>query len=265
MESYLNQIEIIKIAIKTGAGAIHPGYGFLSENASFARKVTKEGITWVGPSPNVISVMGDKLKAKDLAIKADVPTLPMTSKPNEAKKIGYPLLIKAAAGGGGKGMRIVHKAKELKESITSAQREAKKAILHRFVAASALGRYYAINQNKFESILSMDIAFPRNEKDWFEILPKEIDDSFEMKLYYGHLFCHVLHHNYVVKKGVDTEELTQKLLKTYEDKGAEYPAEHNVGHEYFAKPSLSSFYKKLDPTNAFNPGIGKTSKKKYWK
>ena len=145
------------------------------------------------------------------------------------------------------------------------EREAKKAILHRFVAASALGRYYAINQNKFESILSMDIAFPRNEKDWFEILPKEIDDSFEMKLYYGHLFCHVLHHNYVVKKGVDTEELTQKLLKTYEDKGAEYPAEHNVGHEYFAKPSLSSFYKKLDPTNAFNPGIGKTSKKKYWK
>ena len=145
------------------------------------------------------------------------------------------------------------------------EREAKKAILHRFVAASALGRYYAINQNKFESILSMDIAFPRNEKDWFEILPKEIDDSFEMKLYYGHLFCHVLHHNYVVKKGVDNEELTQKLLKTYEDKGAEYPAEHNVGHEYFAKPSLSSFYKKLDPTNAFNPGIGKTSKKKYWK
>ena len=111
----------------------------------------------------------------------------------------------------------------------------------------------------------MDIAFPRNEKDWFEILPKEIDDSFEMKLYYGHLFCHVLHHNYVVKKGVDTEELTQKLLKTYEDKGAEYPAEHKVGHEYFATPSLSSFYKKLDPTNAFNPGIGKTSKKKYWK
>ena len=123
---YLDGDQIINAAKITGAQAIHPGYGFLSENASFARKVTKEGITWVGPSPNVISVMGDKLKAKDLAIKADVPTLPMTSKPSEAKKIGYPLLIKAAAGGGGKGMRIVHKAKELKESITSAQREAKK-------------------------------------------------------------------------------------------------------------------------------------------
>ena len=122
---YLDSNQIIKAAKKTGAQAIHPGYGFLSENASFARKVKKEGIIWIGPSANVISVMGDKLKAKDLAIKADVPTLPMTSKPSEAKKIGYPLLIKAAAGGGGKGMRIVNKEKDLKESISSAQREAK--------------------------------------------------------------------------------------------------------------------------------------------
>ena len=122
---YLNGNQIIEAAKKTGAQAIHPGYGFLSENASFARKVKKENIIWIGPSPNVISVMGDKLKAKELAVKADVPTLPMTSKPNEAKKIGYPLLIKAAAGGGGKGMRIVDKEKDLKESIISAQREAK--------------------------------------------------------------------------------------------------------------------------------------------
>ena len=122
---YLDGDQIINAAKITGAQAIHPGYGFLSENASFARKVTKEGITWVGPSPNVISVMGDKLKAKILAEKANVPTLPMTSKPNEAKSIGYPLLIKAAAGGGGKGMRIVAKEKDLKESILSAQREAK--------------------------------------------------------------------------------------------------------------------------------------------
>ena len=122
---YLDGDQIINAAKMTGAQAIHPGYGFLSENASFARKVKKEKLIWVGPSPNVISVMGDKLKAKELAIKADVPTLPMTSKPNEAKKIGYPLLIKAAAGGGGKGMRIVNKENDLKESIVSAQREAK--------------------------------------------------------------------------------------------------------------------------------------------
>ena len=122
---YLDSKQIINAAKKSGAQAIHPGYGFLSENASFARKVKKEGIIWVGPSPHVISVMGDKLKAKELAVKANVPTLPMTSKPSEAKNIGYPLLIKAAAGGGGKGMRIVEKEKDLKESISSAQREAK--------------------------------------------------------------------------------------------------------------------------------------------
>ena len=122
---YLDVGLVIEAAKKSGAQAIHPGYGFLSENATFARKVIKEGLIWVGPSPHVISVMGDKLKAKELAIKAEVPTLPMTSDPKEAKNVGYPLLIKAAAGGGGKGMRIVVDKKDLKESIASAQREAK--------------------------------------------------------------------------------------------------------------------------------------------
>ena len=143
--------------------------------------------------------------------------------------------------------------------------EGKKAILHRFVAASALNRYHIINSSKSGGMMSMDIAFPRNEKDWFENLPPEIDDLIELKLYYGHLFCHVLHQNYIVKKGVDPEVLKRKLLKTFDARGAEYPAEHNVGHEYFAKPSLSNFYKELDPTNGFNPGIGKTSKNKNWK
>ena len=142
--------------------------------------------------------------------------------------------------------------------------EAEKALLHRFVAASAFGRYHALNEKKLGGLISLDIAFPRNEKNWFEKLPKEINDMFEMKLYYGHLFCHVLHHNYITKEGVDTEDLKQKLLKIYDDMGAEYPAEHNVGHEYIAKPTLSNFYKKLDPTNGFNPGIGRTSKLKNW-
>ena len=145
------------------------------------------------------------------------------------------------------------------------ENEAKKAILHRFVAASAVGRYHVLNKKKSGAMMSMDIAFPRNEKDWFEKLPSEIDNLLEMKLYYGHLFCHVLHQNYIVKKGVDADALKEKLLKTYDARGAEYPAEHNVGHEYFAKPTLSKFYKKLDPTNGFNPGIGRTSKLKYWK
>jgi D-lactate dehydrogenase len=143
------------------------------------------------------------------------------------------------------------------------EKEASKAILHRFVAASALSRYQAINKNS-GTIMSMDIAFPRNEIEWFEKLPPEIDNLIELKLYYGHLFCHVLHQNYVVKKGVNANELKIKLLELYNSRGAEYPAEHNVGHEYFAKSSLSNFYKKLDPTNAFNTGIGRTSKLKYW-
>ena len=145
------------------------------------------------------------------------------------------------------------------------EKEAKKALLHRFVAASAQGRFHAINQDKLGEMMTMDIALARNEKDWFEKLPADIDDLIEMKLYYGHLFCHVLHQNYIFKKGVNAEDLKQKLLDTYNAKGAEYPAEHNVGHEYYAKPSLSKFYKKLDPTNSFNPGIGRTSKRKYWK
>ena len=143
--------------------------------------------------------------------------------------------------------------------------ESKKASLHRFVSASAIGRYHILNSKNHGDMMSLDIAFPRNEKNWFEKLPKEIDELLEMKLYYGHLFCHVLHQNYIVKKGVDGDELKKKLLKIYDKRGAEYPAEHNVGPEYHAKPSLLNFYKQLDPTNRFNPGIGKTTKLKDWK
>ena len=122
---YLDTNAIINAAKQTNAEAIHPGYGFLSENAKFARKVKKEKIIWVGPSAHVISVMGDKLKAKELADKANVPTLTMTSNLKEASKIGYPLLIKAAAGGGGKGMRVVPSETSLNESLMAAKREAK--------------------------------------------------------------------------------------------------------------------------------------------
>ena len=141
-DSYLNGGEIINAAKQTGAEAIHPGYGFLSENAKFARAVQKEGLIWIGPSSRVITSMGDKLKAKDIAEKAGVPTLPMTTDPKKANTIGYPILIKAAAGGGGKGMRIVEDKKDLKEAIAGAQREAKtgfgddRVFIERYVASS---------------------------------------------------------------------------------------------------------------------------------
>ena len=143
--------------------------------------------------------------------------------------------------------------------------EGKKAMLHRYVSASAIGRYQALNKKNIGEMMSLDIAFPRNEKNWLEILPKEINDKLELKFYYGHLFCHVFHHNYILKKGVDAKKLKKELLEIYDGRGAEYPAEHNVGHEYKAMPVLVEFYKKLDPTNFFNPGIGQTSKLKNWK
>jgi len=143
--------------------------------------------------------------------------------------------------------------------------EGKKAMLHRYVSASAIGRYQALNKKNIGEMMSLDIAFPRNEKNWLEILPKDINDKLELKFYYGHLFCHVFHHNYILKKGVDAKKLKKELLEIYDKRGAEYPAEHNVGHEYKATPVLTEFYKKLDPTNFFNPGIGQTSKLKNWK
>ena len=145
------------------------------------------------------------------------------------------------------------------------EKEGKKAVLHRFVAGSAIGRYHAIHHKEVGPMMSIDVAFPRNEKDWFENLPAEIEDQLEIKLHYGHLFCHVFHQNYIVKKGVDAKALKNKLLKTFDKRGAEYPAEHNVGHEYSAKAVLVDFYKELDPTNVFNTGIGNTSKLKHWK
>ena len=141
-DTYLNGKEIIDAAKQTGAQAIHPGYGFLSENAKFSREALKEGLIWVGPSSRVITSMGDKLKAKDIAEKAGVPTLPMTTDPKKANTIGYPILIKAAAGGGGKGMRIVEDKKDLKEAIAGAQREAQtgfgddRVFIERYVASS---------------------------------------------------------------------------------------------------------------------------------
>ncbi|MDA8957855.1 biotin/lipoyl-binding protein [Gammaproteobacteria bacterium] len=122
--SYMDSDAILSAAKQTGAEAVHPGYGFLSENAAFARKVKNNNLIWIGPSAHVIKVMGDKLKAKELAEKSGVPTLPMAADLKDAKNLGYPLLIKAAAGGGGKGMRIVTSPKNLKESVVSAQREA---------------------------------------------------------------------------------------------------------------------------------------------
>jgi len=134
-ESYLVGEKIIAAAKKSGADAIHPGYGFLSENAAFARMVTDAGLIWIGPPPQAISEMGDKLKARLTAMKSGAPIVPgfedkiknVDHIQDAIKIVGYPILIKAAAGGGGKGMRIVKSVDELESALATAGREAKSA------------------------------------------------------------------------------------------------------------------------------------------
>ncbi|UWP98187.1 D-lactate dehydrogenase [Aliiroseovarius crassostreae] len=143
-------------------------------------------------------------------------------------------------------------------------REAKMAGLHRFAAAGAAVRYMNVHRSEVEDILALDIALRRNDRDWFEELPTEISDQLVSKLYYGHFMCHVLHQDYIVKKGADPKALKAAMLKILDARGAEYPAEHNVGHLYPAKPDLAAFYKSVDPTNSMNPGIGKMSRRKNY-
>lgn len=135
VQSYLSADKIIEACLKTGAQGIHPGYGFLSENADFARKVKTSGLTLIGPSPEAMEIMGNKLSAKAAALKYKIPMVPGTEEAvtdiEDAKKraleIGFPILIKAAAGGGGKGMRIVEKPEDFIEQMDLAVSEAKSA------------------------------------------------------------------------------------------------------------------------------------------
>ncbi len=138
--------------------------------------------------------------------------------------------------------------------------EARKAFLHRFVAASAAVRYRAVHRHEVEDIVALDIALRRNDREWQEKLPPSIDGQFVLKLYYGHFFCHVFHQDYIVKKGLNCLAIEHQLLKICDSRGAKYPAEHNVGHLYEADDGLAEFYRELDPCNCLNPGIGQTSK-----
>ncbi|MBA3353396.1 MAG: acetyl-CoA carboxylase biotin carboxylase subunit [Blastocatellia bacterium] len=131
-ESYLRGDKILEIATRSGAEAIHPGYGFLSENADFVRQVAQAGITFIGPPPEAMESMGGKISARKIAIAADVPVVPGTTEPlasyEEAAEVaasfGYPVMLKASAGGGGKGMRAVESENDLKSALSGARSEA---------------------------------------------------------------------------------------------------------------------------------------------
>jgi len=135
LKPYLNIDEIIEIALESGANAIHPGYGFLSENATFAAKCAENGIIFIGPKPEAMAALGDKVTAKEVALKAGIPLIESNAEPlsnediaqKEAQRIGYPLMLKAASGGGGRGMRVVRTDDELRKSFHEARSEAKNA------------------------------------------------------------------------------------------------------------------------------------------
>src|SRR5437660_4344959 len=134
-ESYLNIDKILDAARRSGADAIHPGYGFLSENPRFAQACTGAGIKFIGPTPASMEMMGSKTRARQHMEKANIPFVPGTSRalesPEEAarvaERIGYPVMLKAAAGGGGKGMRLVHSPDQLASDLESARSEAQRA------------------------------------------------------------------------------------------------------------------------------------------
>ena len=140
--------------------------------------------------------------------------------------------------------------------------EASKAYLQRFAAAGAAIRYQVMHSQTVGDILALDIALRRNDENWVEDLPESIRNQLDKALYYGHFMCHVFHQDYILKKGADAKAVKKAMLKVLDARGAKYPAEHNVGHLYEAESSLRDFYQQLDPTNTFNPGIGKMDKYK---
>ena len=142
--------------------------------------------------------------------------------------------------------------------------EGRKAFLHRFAIAGAAIRYRAVHRAAVEDIVALDVALRRNDRDWVEELPADVERDTVHKLYYGHFFCHVFHQDYIVKKGVDPLAMEHRMWALLDARRAEYPAEHNVGHLYVAKPALAGFYRALDPTNTFNPGIGHTARLRGW-
>jgi D-lactate dehydrogenase len=182
-------------------------------------------------------------------------------------KYEHHLLLKMAGGGVAEAQNWLSEFFKTAEGdfFACTPEEGSKAFLHRFAAAGAAIRYQAVHADEVEDILALDIALRRNDTEWYEHLPPEIDSQLVHKLYYGHFMCYVFHQDYIVKKGVDAHALKEQMLELLRERGAQYPAEHNVGHLYQAPETLTRFYRENDPTNSMNPGIGKTSKQKFWK
>jgi len=182
------------------------------------------------------------------------------------RRFGHHLILKVTGGAATETRRL------LAERFPSPQgdvfectpQEASRALLLRFAVAGAAVRYRAVHAHEVEDIVALDIALPRNCADWVERLPADLAETTVHVLYYGHFFCHVFHQDYILRRGADATDFKRRVLEMADRRGAEYPAEHNVGHLYPAKPPLAEFYRSLDPRNQLNPGIGKTSRQRGW-
>ena len=193
----------------------------------------------------------------------------------QALSYRYHLIIKVANDGGNKtnNNHIASSQKFLQSFMQEQQgtlhicteEQAQALLVFRSAATAAMFRYHNLNHTEFGELLSTDIALPRNAIDWNESLPDNLQQQVSKTFYLGHFFCHVLHQDYLLKPTVDVKQFKDELLLFYETRRIEYPAEHNVGHVYSAKAELHNFYKKLDPTNSLNPGIGQTAKGKNWR
>ena len=186
-DSYLNTSAILDAIEKSGAEAVHPGYGFYSENADFARAITERGVTFIGPPPEAIEVMGDKAAARQLMAESGVPVLPGFDKEGAsdseltaaAAKVGFPLLIKAVAGGGGKGMRVVNGAEEFDEALAAARREASNAfgddrvLLERYLATArhVEVQVFADNHGNAVHLFERDCSVQRRHQKIIEEAP----------------------------------------------------------------------------------------------
>ncbi|OBX22334.1 MULTISPECIES: pyruvate carboxylase [Bizionia] len=200
LKPYLNSDEIIALAKSKNVDAIHPGYGFLSENSEFARKCAQNGIIFIGPNPDVMDALGDKITAKKIAVKCNVPIIESNKKKltslkiaiSEAKSIGYPLMLKAASGGGGRGMRIIRKDEDLEQNFDSAKNEALNAFgddtmfLEKYVEdpKHIEVQIVADNHGNIRHLFERDCSVQRRHQKVVEIAPSfNVSEDVKQSLY----------------------------------------------------------------------------------
>jgi len=139
------------------------------------------------------------------------------------------------------------------------------ALLHRLVAGGSPARYNLIHAKDTGGMVTFDVALPRNYSKWYEFLPEDLLEQCAAPYRGGHFMCHVFHWDFVVKAGVDPADIKARMMTLMDAIGAKYPAEHNVGHLYCAEPHHAAFYQSLDPSNAFNAGVGGMSKHRFYR